>query len=159
MDRPKPSSYTAQQTMKANRRRDTRAELAVRRLLHRAGARYRVDYAPDPADRRRKADIVFTRAGIAVFIDGCFWHGCPQHYIAPKSNADYWLPKIEGNRKRDADTSAHLKALGWRVLRFWEHEDPVSIVEQILQELIAARTGRSTAVRQAGETGPEGIDR
>lgn len=159
MDRPKPSSYTAQQTMKANRRRDTRAELAVRRLLHRAGARYRVDYAPDPADRKRKADIVFTRARIAVFIDGCFWHGCPQHYIPPRSNADYWLPKIEGNRKRDADTSAHLKALGWRVLRFWEHEDPVAIVEQILQELITARTGRSAAVRKAEETGPEGIDR
>ena len=159
MDRPKPSSYTAQQTMKANRRRDTRAELAVRRLLHRAGARYRVDYAPDPADRRRKADIVFTRARIAVFIDGCFWHGCPQHYIPPKSNADYWLPKIEGNRKRDADPSAHLKAVRWRVLRFWEHEDPVAIVEQILQELIAARKGGSAAARQAEETGPEGIDR
>lgn len=118
--------------MKANRRRDTSIELAVRRRLHRNGARYRVDFAPDPFDRRRKADIVFTRVKVAVYIDGCFWHGCPEHFIPPKSNAYYWAPKIARNRERDADTGARLEQLGWTVLRFWEHEDPDAVVDTIL---------------------------
>lgn len=129
---PRATNYVAQQTMRANRRRDTKAELAVRRRLHRAGARYRVDYAPDPTDRRRKADIVFTRTRIAVFIDGCFWHGCPLHFIPPKSNTDYWAPKIAGNRRRDAATRSRLESLGWTVLRFWEHEDPDDVAQSIL---------------------------
>jgi DNA mismatch endonuclease (patch repair protein) len=117
--------------MRANRRRDTSIELAVRRRLHAAGLRYRVDYAPDRSDRRRRADIVFTRARVAVFLDGCFWHGCPEHYIEPKSNVDYWRPKIARNRQRDAETSKRLVDLGWMVLRFWEHEDPVRVAEAI----------------------------
>ncbi|WP_332839646.1 very short patch repair endonuclease [Brevibacterium yomogidense] len=109
--------------MQANRRRDTAPELKIRRILHARGLRYRVDFAPGE-DRRRKADIVFTRARIVVFVDGCFWHGCPKHFIAPKSNPEYWGPKIGANRRRDAETTERLQVAGWTVLRFWEHEDP-----------------------------------
>lgn len=129
---PKASSHVAQQTMKANRRRDTAPERAVRRLLHRAGLRYRVDYAPDQTDRRRKADIVFTKQKIAIYIDGCFWHGCPVHYIEPRTNVDYWRPKIAGNIQRDQMTGERLLSLGWTVLRFWEHEKPGDIAALIL---------------------------
>lgn len=119
--------------MLANRRRNTFLELRVRRCLHAAGARYRIDFAPDPSDLRRRADIVFTRARVSVFLDGCFWHGCPVHYVEPKSNAEYWRPKIAGNIARDAETRARLEDLGWVVLRFWEHEAPEDIVVRILE--------------------------
>ena len=121
--------------MLANRRRDTTIELAVRRELHRRGRRFRVDFAPDPTNRRRRADIVFTRARVSVFLDGCFWHGCPEHYIEPKSNASYWRPKIERNRARDLETTAQLQEQGWKVLRFWEHEPPDVIADQVEEEL------------------------
>jgi DNA mismatch endonuclease (patch repair protein) len=128
---PQPSSEGARLTMRANRRRDTSIELAVRRRLHAAGLRYRVDYAPDRGDRRRRADIVFTRARIAVFLDGCFWHGCPDHYTEPKSNVGYWRPKIARNRERDAETTRRLRDLGWTVLRYWEHEDAEEVAKAI----------------------------
>ncbi len=115
--------------MLGNRRRDTSPELAVRRLLHAAGLRYRVDFAP--LGGRRWADIVFTRRRIAVYIDGCFWHGCPQHATHPKRNADYWLPKLAHNIERDRETDAQLRAAGWTVLRFWEHEAPAAVAAQI----------------------------
>lgn len=124
--------------MIANRRRDTSIELEVRRRLHHAGARYRVDYPPDPSDRRRRADIVFTRVRLAVYIDGCFWHGCPEHYIEPKSNREYWVPKIERNRQRDSETVARLESLGWSVARYWEHEPP----EEVAASILAAVRGR-----------------
>lgn len=132
---PQPSSEHARRTMKANRRRDTSIELAVRSRLHRSGARYRVDFAPDPTNLRRRADIVFTRTKVAVFIDGCFWHGCPDHFVPPKANAEYWSPKIARNRERDVETTIHLEKLGWTVLRFWEHEDPDYVVSAILAEI------------------------
>ncbi|WP_101588568.1 very short patch repair endonuclease [Brevibacterium jeotgali] len=125
------SSEGARLTMKANRRRDTQPELRIRRILHSRGLRYRADFAPGE-DRRRRADIVFTRARIAVFVDGCFWHGCPEHFIPPKSNPDYWGSKIEKNRRRDAETTAHLRDAGWTVMRFWEHEDPAAAAEAII---------------------------
>ena len=87
-------------SMRANRRRDTSPELALRRILHARGLRYRVDFAPLPTMRRRRADIVFTRQRLAVFVDGCFWHGCPEHATFPQRNADYWLPKLARNRER-----------------------------------------------------------
>lgn len=121
--------------MQANRRRDTSIELAVRVRLFASGARYRVDFAPDPANRRRRADIVFTRRRLAVFIDGCFWHGCPEHFVTPKSNREYWSAKISRNRARDADTSEQLEAIGWSVIRFWGHDDPDEIVAAILARL------------------------
>lgn len=131
------SSEGARRTMRANHRRDTRPELAVRRLLHARGWRYRVDFRLAPPLRVR-ADIVFTRARVAVFIDGCFWHSCSLHGTAPKANADYWGPKLARNVARDRQTDDDLAALGWRVLRFWEHEDPDSIVTGIEAELQGA---------------------
>jgi len=125
--------------MQANRSRDTGPELAVRRLIHAAGLRYRVDIRPLP-DFRRRADIVFTRQRIAVFIDGCFWHGCPEHGSRSfNENAAYWEQKISRNVDRDADTVERLEAAGWRVLRFWEHLDPAHVAEAIAKEVGSAR--------------------
>ncbi|WP_341854181.1 very short patch repair endonuclease [Brachybacterium sp. GPGPB12] len=129
---PQPSNENARLTMQANRRKDTTPELAVRRRLHAAGPRYRVDFPADATDRRRRADIVFTRVKVTVFIDGRFWHGCPEHFIPPKSNADYWGPKIARNMERDRTSTARLSDAGWRVLRFWEHEDPDDVAARII---------------------------
>jgi len=125
------SSENIRKTMLGNKRRDTKPELAVRRLLHARGLRYRVDLAPLKGYRRR-ADVVFTRRRIAVFIDGCFWHGCPLHYRVPGTNAGYWEPKIARNVERDAETTVALVAAGWTVLRYWEHVPATEIVEDIV---------------------------
>ncbi|WP_103663166.1 very short patch repair endonuclease [Microbacterium sp. CJ77] len=129
-------------SMQANRGRDTTPELAVRRRLHAMGLRYRVSVGPVP-NLRRTADIVFTRARIAAFIDGCFWHGCPEHYQAPVRNGDFWLAKRERNRERDAETDAALMAAGWTPLRFWEHQ--VRADPALVAATIAAAVRRSIA--------------
>jgi len=116
--------------MVANRRRDTSPELAHRSALHRSGLRFRVD-RPLPFDRRRRADIVFPRQKVAIFVDGCFWHGCPEHYSAPKANADFWREKVTSNIARDRDTDDRLRALGWTVIRVWEHTDPAAATGEI----------------------------
>ncbi len=116
--------------MQANRSRDTRPELAVRKLVHAMKLRYRVNARP-LANLRRTADLVFTRARVAVFIDGCFWHGCPDHHRQPKNNADYWISKIQRNRARDNDTDTALTLAGWTVLRFWAHQTPDEIAEAV----------------------------
>lgn len=121
-------------SMKSNRSRNTSPELKVRRRLHAAGLRYRVDYRLLPPLRIR-ADIVFTRSRIAVFIDGCFWHSCPTHASAPKRNAAYWGPKLKRNVERDRETDASLAAAGWTVLRFWEHEPADEVARAILLEV------------------------
>jgi len=126
------SSEHARRTMVANKRRDTKPELRLRSELHRRGLRFRVDIAPVRGVRRR-ADVILSRARIAVFIDGCFWHGCPDHFIAPKSNAGYWREKIQTNVERDRDTDQKLSAAGWAVLRFWEHEEPDKAADQIVE--------------------------
>lgn len=126
------SSDHARRTMKANRRRDTKPELRILSALHRSGLRFRVDTAP-LAGVRRRADIVLTRVHVAVFIDGCFWHGCPEHFIPPKTNADYWRQKIQRNRDRDKDTDRILADEGWTVLRFWEHENPNEAANAIVK--------------------------
>lgn len=118
--------------MQANRRRDTGPELALRSLLHQAGMRFRVDL-PLPFDRRRRADIVFTRVGLHVFVDGCFWHGCPQHFVLPKTRRDFWELKIDGNRARDRDTDARLADAGVSCLRIWEHVPPVEAAHMVLE--------------------------
>ncbi|PKW27983.1 T/G mismatch-specific endonuclease [Phycicoccus duodecadis] len=115
-----PVSAAARSTMRANRGRDTGPELAIRSRLHRAGLRYRVDL-PLPFDRRRRADLGFTRVGLYVFVDGCFWHGCPKHFVIPKTRTDFWVAKIESNRRRDRDTDDRLRELGATPLRIWEH--------------------------------------
>ena len=121
--------------MQSNRGRDTSPELAVRRLVHAAGLRYRVDYSP--LGGRRRADIVFTRQRMAVFIDGCYWHGCPQHATLPKRNTEYWLPKLARNIQRDRETDQILREAGWRVLRYWEHEDPRIVASAIIHAVRA----------------------
>ena len=124
--------------MRANRRRDTKPELAVRKLVHASGLRYRVDYAPLSEHRRLTADLVFTRAKIAVFIDGCFWHGCPEHHTVARTNAEFWAAKVSGNRDRDARVTSLLSEAGWTVLRFWEHEDPAAAADRVEATVRAA---------------------
>ncbi|QNG35570.1 very short patch repair endonuclease [Geodermatophilaceae bacterium NBWT11] len=130
--------------MSAVKKRDNGPEMAVRRLLHAAGLRYRVTW-PVPGQRRRTIDIAFTRARLAVFIDGCFWHGCPLHATSPKANAAWWAEKISTNRTRDADVTSQLEDMGWTVLRFWEHEVPEDVASAIVGRLTApdgaARSG------------------
>lgn len=116
--------------MRAVKHRDNGPELAVRGLLHARGLRYRVAW-PVPGQPRRTIDIAFPRARLAVYVDGCFWHGCPEHGTSPKANRDWWVAKIAANRARDADVTVHLQRLGWTVLRHWEHEDPVAVVETV----------------------------
>lgn len=120
--------------MRATGRRDTKPELEVRRLLHAAGLRYRVDW-PLPTNPLRRADVAFTKHKIAIFIDGCFWHRCPQHYVPPKSNYAYWEQKTDENVARDKGTTEALQAEGWRVMRFWEHEDPAFVAAAIREEV------------------------
>jgi DNA mismatch endonuclease (patch repair protein) len=117
-------------SMLGNKARDTKPELAVRRLLHARGLRYRVDYRPS-LNLRGRADIVFTKRRTAIFIDGCFWHSCPIHATSPKANADYWLPKLARNVERDVEATTKLRVEGWTVLRFWEHQPPADIADAI----------------------------
>lgn len=135
------SSAHTRRSMQANRSRDTKPEIAIRRLVHSMGLRYRVNTRPLPT-LRRTADLVFARARVAVFIDGCFWHGCPEHHRQPTANGDYWVAKIEGNRARDARTNAALRDAGWEVLRFWEHEPP-ELVATTVYEVVKSRRPHS----------------
>ncbi|PKV78446.1 very short patch repair endonuclease [Nocardia fluminea] len=116
--------------MSKQRRADTAPELALRRELHRAGLRYFVDRPPIKGQRRR-ADVVFPRLRIAVYVDGCFWHRCPDHATDPKNNAQWWADKLAGNVARDRATDLALTAAGWVVVRVWEHEDPHAAAERI----------------------------
>lgn len=116
--------------MRAQRRRDTAPEVALRRELHRRGARFFVDRAPLRGLRRR-ADLVFPRKRVAVYVDGCFWHSCPQHATSPKNNAQWWADKLAANVVRDRDTDARLAVAGWQVVRIWEHEDPAEAADRV----------------------------
>lgn len=118
--------------MKGNRRRDTAPEMAVRRAVHALGLRYRVDVRPLDGLNRR-ADLVFSRARVAVFIDGCYWHGCPDHGTASRTNVEYWSAKIQRNRDRDRETDTLLASAGWIVLRFWEHDSVDAVADVILR--------------------------
>jgi DNA mismatch endonuclease, patch repair protein len=121
--------------MQATHRRDTRPEQRVRSLLHRSGLRYRVDYPIQTSVRKRRPDIVFTRQRLAIFIDGCFWHLCPTHCRIPTRNQDYWVAKLEGNAARDRAVDRELEALGWVVLRFWEHQ-PTDEIAALVKEAL-----------------------
>jgi DNA mismatch endonuclease (patch repair protein) len=125
--------------MRAIRRSDTAPELRVRSLLHRMGLRFRVDYpVRDGLPRPVRPDIAFTRRRLAVFIDGCFWHGCPQHgRKRGGENEPYWSAKIARNVERDQEQIARLAASGWSVLRAWEHEDPELVASRIRDEVLA----------------------
>lgn len=124
--------------MQANRRRDSAPELALRSALHRAGFRYRCDFRIDLPGGRVRPDIVFTRKRVAVFVDGCFWHCCPEHGSKPSVNQSYWSPKLARNVERDARNTAWLTEAGWTVVRIWEHEDITSAMEQITAALRSA---------------------
>lgn len=120
--------------MRRNRRRDSRAELALRRELHRRGLRFRVDLPIRVPGRLVRPDVVFTRAYLAVFVDGCFWHCCPEHGNVPKANRPYWQPKLARNVARDRAVDSVLSTAGWRVLRSWEHEDPRAVADHVEAE-------------------------
>ncbi|WP_183507762.1 MULTISPECIES: very short patch repair endonuclease [unclassified Mycolicibacterium] len=122
--------------MQAQKTTGTKIELQVRRGLHSRGYRYRVNRRLLP-DHVFRGDIVWSGRRTVVFLDGCFWHGCPDHATAPKSNRDWWREKIQGNRERDQRVDNLLRERGWTVLRFWEHEDSAAIVEAIIQCLPA----------------------
>ena len=124
------SSEHARRTMAANRSQETKPELDLCSILHSRGLRFRVDCSPLKGVRSR-ADIVFSKAKIAVFVDGCFWHGCPKHFIMPKTNSDYWSTKIGNNKIRDKRVDKTLEDVGWSAMRVWEHEDSISAADRI----------------------------
>lgn len=138
----KPSSPGVSARMSRQASRDTAPEVAVRRLLHAAGYRYRL-HRPVPGLRRRTIDIVFPGPKVAVFLDGCFWHGCPTHATRPKSNAEWWRDKLDRNMARDLETTARLAAEGWTVLRFWEHEPADDVARQVALTVSARRSSPS----------------
>jgi DNA mismatch endonuclease (patch repair protein) len=135
------SSREVRASMKGNRGRDTGPERRLRTALHARGLRYRVSARP-LSDLRRTADIVFPKERLAIFVDGCFWHGCPQHHRPAKKNSGFWSMKIIDNKRRDAETNEALVERGWTVIRCWEHEDTATVVDRIVTAL-----GRSTNQR------------
>ncbi|WP_277347704.1 very short patch repair endonuclease [Streptomyces barkulensis] len=135
------SSTARRRNMQAIRSRDTKPEQTVRRLVHALGLRYRVSARPIK-NLRRTADMVFRPAKVAVFIDGCYWHGCPEHYVPPRTNPGYWSGKVAGNIARDRDTDQRLTEAGWTVLRFWEHESPDDCALEIAATVSRLRAER-----------------
>ena len=133
----------ASRRMKRVRQKNTSAESALRRELYARGLRYRI-HVSILAKPRRVADIVFIGARVAVFVDGCFWHGCPLHATWPKQNAEFWRKKITANRERDLDTNARLEADGWKVVRVWEHESPSEAASHIARIVGLSKAGLST---------------
>lgn len=124
--------------MLGNRNRDTTPERLLRSLVHAAGLRYRVAAKPLPK-MRRTADMVFRPVKVAVYIDGCFWHGCPDHFVMPRTNRPYWEDKISRNIQRDRDTDSRLAEAGWLVLRFWEHLEPQACATTVIEAVTARR--------------------
>lgn len=142
---PQPSSPAATATMKSNGWRDTRPEVAVRSILHRRGLRFRKRFTIKLDGRRwTQPDVVFTRARVAVYIDGCFWHACPDHCHKPRANAHYWTPKLARNVERDRDTDRQLADRGWLVVRAWEHEAPEDVANEVQRALAEAVPPRSS---------------
>lgn len=134
------SSEQVRKVMRANRKRDTSPELRLRQQVHQLGLRYQLGrrIAAQPPVT---PDLVFARAKVAVFVDGCFWHGCPDHGVQPRTNSDYWGPKIQMNKDRDQRVDRGLQALGWQALRIWEHEDPVEAAVRV-RSAVDARIAR-----------------
>ncbi|SBP89274.1 very short patch repair endonuclease [Thiomonas delicata] len=141
MPRIQPSSPETSRRMAKVRQKGTDAEIALRRELYCRGLRYRVDYEVIKKPRR-VADVAFPGLKIAIFVDGCFWHGCPEHATWPKQNAEFWRKKIKANRLRDADTNSRLLTVGWTVLRFWEHESPIEATETVARMVAMVRSKR-----------------
>jgi DNA mismatch endonuclease (patch repair protein) len=135
---PPASDSATRARMIAQRRRDTDCEMAIRRILHRAGFRYRVDAALIPNSRLR-ADIVFPSTRVAVFVDGCFWHGCPIHGSLPRRNASWWRQKLAYNQRKDMRSSLLHEEAGWKVLRYWSHDAPTVVAAELMEVLRARR--------------------
>ena len=141
MSLPKYSTGPSNETvarMKAQKTRDTKCEIDLRRILHSMGLRYRVHDYP-LKDLRRRADIVFRASKVAVFVDGCFWHGCKQDRGPSKTNTEWWSTKIQANRRRDEDTDHKLRNAKWSVIRCWEHEDPIDVAKKIRHAVACGR--------------------
>lgn len=136
---PTASSPSVSARMSRQGSRDTQPELTVRRLLHADGLRYRVQF-PVPGMPRRSMDIAFSKLRIAVFLDGCYWHGCPEHATHPRANAEWWRVKLDRNIARDRETTDHLAAVGWVVMRFWEHEAADDVARRIEAEVLSRRS-------------------
>ena len=142
---PFPATPGRSVNMKANRRTDTKPELALRAALHARGYRYRKDFRLDLPLRRVRPDIAFTSRKVAVFLDGCFWHACPAHGTKPKSNEWYWSPKLARNVERDRAADEALTQAGWTVVRLWEH---VSLDDAVDAVVAAVGQPRSPAARR-----------
>jgi DNA mismatch endonuclease, patch repair protein len=146
---PHPSSAGRSANMRANRRTDTKPELALRHALHQLGYRYRKDYRLDLVGGRRvRPDIAFTARKVAIFVDGCFWHACPEHGSKPRANEWYWGPKLLRNVERDRLNDTALAMAGWTVIRLWEHvplDEAIATVEAALR---VATPGVATAADQ-----------
>jgi DNA mismatch endonuclease (patch repair protein) len=159
LKRPIPSTAHASAVMRGNRGRDTGPELALRRVLHARGLRYRVNHPIRPDSRRLiRVDLAFPKTGVAVLVDGCYWHACPVHGTVPKGNARYWMAKLTSNAARDRETTTRLEALGWTVVRVWEHEVPDPAEVRILLALDRQRreTHIMGALRPSGPMQPAG---
>jgi DNA mismatch endonuclease, patch repair protein len=146
-DYPHPLNPGRSANMRANRRTDTKPEVALRRELHRQGFRYRKDYRLDLSGARVRPDIAFTARRVAVFVDGCFWHCCPQHGSQPANNTWYWKPKLERNVERDRAADAALTAAGWSVVRVWEHESLEGAVAAVVSALAGSPAPRHPSRR------------
>lgn len=140
------SSLEARRRMQATKQTGTSCELSLQAALRARGLRFRVNWPI--VKTRRRADIVFIRRRVAVFVDGCFWHVCPRHATWPKNNASWWRAKLKANVSRDRLTDKHLKAYGWTVLRFWEHV-PSEVAARKIESVVSARTGQMLAKRRA----------
>jgi len=132
--------------MQANRKWNSKPEVVLRQALHARGLRYRIHTTPGQASKCI-ADIVFATERIAIFIDGCFWHGCPDHTKPPRTNSDYWGPKIRGNRERDIRTDRLLAETGWLSIRVWEHDDPATAARVIAESVRRRRALTRPALR------------
>ncbi|MXY78734.1 MAG: very short patch repair endonuclease [Chloroflexi bacterium] len=132
--------------MRANRRRDTGPERDLRSGLHRRGWRFRVDLPVKAGGRRVRPDIVFTRRRVAVFVDGCFWHACPDHGQMPRANASYWEPKLRRNVERDLEDTGALERSAWTVVRVWEHQPTPDAVADVEAALASAQADARTQV-------------
>ena len=136
--RPRAPSESVRSRMSRQRRKNTAPEVEVRRELHARGVRFRTDVKLE-RDLRTRADIAWRRLKLAIFIDGCFWHGCPEHATRPAANAEWWAVKLDGNIARDRRTDAILADRGWTVLRFWEHQAPADVADAIVAVLRGLR--------------------
>lgn len=140
---PVPGDAAVSKRMSRNRRRDTKPERVVRQALHARGLRFRVDHPLQVDGVKVRPDVVFSRWRVALFVDGCFWHGCPDHGNVPERNRAYWIPKLERNRDRDRRIDDAMRRAGWKVVRAWEHEPTGNVVDRVRAALEAAGAART----------------